>query len=301
MKQRDLWRVSVVTQPAAEDFVLQLLESRFREPGNVYQDFDTGRTTVTVYLAAPPRNWPKHKAALEEAFDAGAREGHKCAPGEISLRRVRPSEWVDSWKRHCRPFEIGRALLVKPSWSRKQPKAGQAVIVIDPGLSFGTGQHPTTRFCLEQVVARRTSKPQTFLDIGTGTGVLAMAAARVGYHPVEAFDYDPESVRVSRQNLGNNQLTNKIKVWQQDLTKWPMRGIGPRDVVCANLLANLLLEERRRLVKSVRAGGFLVLAGILEAEFSRVATAYDAAGLKLVAAETQGEWRSGCFERGLRG
>ena len=107
----------------------------------------------------------------------------KIGAGKIEIAKVKREDWAESWKRHFHPIEIGKTLLVKPSWSKKRPAKNQAVVILDPGLSFGTGQHPTTSFCLHQIArGRKNGTPRpSFLDIGTGSGILAIAAAKLGY------------------------------------------------------------------------------------------------------------------------
>jgi ribosomal protein L11 methyltransferase len=133
------------------------------------------------------------------------------------------------------------------------------------------------------------------LDIGTGSGILAIAAAKLGYQPVRAFDFDPESVRVARANARVNQVQAKIKITRDDATKLPLRPPRRYDLVCANLISNLLIAERRRIVAQLNRGGNLVLAGILKSEFAQVQSAFEEQGLKLVAAKNEKEWRSGSF------
>jgi ribosomal protein L11 methyltransferase len=169
--------------------------------------------------------------------------------------------------------------------------------LLDPGLSFGTGQHPTTAFCLKQLVARRRwSKPQSLLDIGTGSGILAIAAARLGYKPVHAFDLDPEAVRTARANARQNGLGRRIHFSQQDVTKL-CRTDQNCAVICANVLTNVLLAECSRIVDWLAPRGVLILAGILKEEFAQIQRAYEAYGLRLIAAKTEKEWRSASFMR----
>ncbi len=137
---------------------------------------------------------------------------------------------------------------------------------------------------------------KSFLDIGTGSGILAIAAAKLGYKPVHAFDFDPEAVRVARANARVNQVGRKIKIARGDVTKLPLRPARKFDLVCANLISNLLIAERRRIVAQLNPGGTLVLAGILKSEFAQVQKAFEALGLKLVAAKSEKEWRSGSFQ-----
>lgn len=167
-------------------------------------------------------------------------------------------------------------------------------MILDPGLSFGTGQHPTTAFCLEEIVRCRKSGRQSFLDIGTGSGILAIAAAKLGYAPVHAFDFDPEAVRIARANAHANGV--KIRIVRGDAAKLPLRPKRTFDVVCANLISTLLIAERKRIAAQVSRDGVLVLAGILRSEFPEVRRAFTALGLKPAAAAGKNEWRSGSFQ-----
>jgi ribosomal protein L11 methyltransferase len=217
-------------------------------------------------------------------------------PLKVTLRKVQPRDWSESWKRHFKPMEFGKALLVKPTWSRKRPSTGQQLVLLDPGLSFGTGQHATTRFCLESLVSvRKSAAAQSFCDMGTGSGILAIAAVKLGYEPVDAFDFDPDCVRIAHENSELNQVVGRLQIEQADLTKLPKKGRRQYDVVCANLIYDLLLAEQARILARLKPGGYLVLAGILATQFNAVAKAYRAAGLRLVADKTEREWRSGLF------
>jgi ribosomal protein L11 methyltransferase len=211
--------------------------------------------------------------------------------------RLAGRDWRHSWKRHFRPISIGTRLLLRPSWSRRRAKPGQAVVVLDPGLSFGTGQHPTTSFCLRELVRlRRAVVRQSFLDLGTGSGILAIAAAKLGYAPIGALDNDPECVRVTRRNAARNRVADRLEVRQADVTRLPRRPPArPRDVVCANLLAPLLIETAPAIMAQVRPGGFLVVAGILKREFGDVARALEAVGGVLAAERIEGDWHSASY------
>jgi len=137
----------------------------------------------------------------------------------------------------------------------------------------------------------------SFLDMGTGSGILAIAAAKLGCQPVEAFDYDPESVRVARENARRNRVEPRILLKRADLTKLPRRAGRQFDLVCANLISNLLMAEREKIVSRVAAGGTLVLAGILATEFPQVCRSFEAMGMKLVRQRMEREWASGAFVR----
>lgn len=298
MKRRLLWKVSIATSAEAEEAVAVMLAEALGQPASSYTDFETGQTSVTVYLQGQPTPSRSWRANLRERLKRARAVGLNIGPGRISLARVRWEDWAESWKRHFQPINVGSALMVKPSWSRLKPRRGQAVIVLDPGLSFGTGQHPTTAFCLQQVVqCRRPTEAQSLLDIGTGSGILALAAARLGYAPVHAFDLDPNAIRIARANARQNGLAGRIRFSWQDLAKLSTHRTRKYSIVCANLLSSLLLAQRKRIVARLQPGGVLLVAGILKGEFAVVQAGYEAVGLHLAASQIRGEWRSGAFSK----
>jgi ribosomal protein L11 methyltransferase len=297
----DLLKVAVTVPVEAEEPVAALLERLFGQAPALYTDEETLRTEVSVFLEAARPFSARRRARLGRALERLHAAGLLPRRVRVRLRRVPHRNWAEAWKRHFRPLEVARRLLVLPTWSRRRARPGQVEVRLDPGLSFGTGQHPTTAFCLEEIVrlapAPRGGPPRALLDIGTGSGVLALAAAKLGYAPVEAFDFDPAAVRAARANAALNGLAGRIRIARRDLRRLPPRPARQFDVVCANLLADLLLAERDRLTARVAPGGTLVLAGILAAEFREVRAAYAMAGWRVVRARTAGEWRSGSFQR----
>jgi ribosomal protein L11 methyltransferase len=133
------------------------------------------------------------------------------------------------------------------------------------------------------------------LDIGTGSGILAIAAAKLGYRPLRAFDFDAEAVRIARTNARINHVQAKLKIKHADVSQLPMPSARKYDLICANLISNLLIAERRRIAAQLNHGGTLVLAGILESEFREVEAAFEKLRLKLVSRKTEMEWQSGSF------
>jgi ribosomal protein L11 methyltransferase len=297
VKRKPLWKLAIVTSPEAEEAVTELLQQHTEQPAISYTDVETRKTTVASYLPARP-NWRVLREALKSGLANIRACGLRVAPETLSLRSVRREDWAESWKRHFKALEIGSELLIKPSWINRKPRNGQAVVVLDPGLSFGTGQHPTTSFCLRQLTSirrRSSSQPRSFLDIGTGSGILAIAAARLGYSPIEAFDFDPEAVRVANDNARKNRVSKQVDVQRADLTRLPRRSRQKYDVICANLISTLLIGECERIVNRLKSDGVLIVAGILATEFQFVERAFKRARLKLIASRTEKEWRSGAF------
>ena len=291
-----LWKISVTTSAEAEEAVGQLLEKIFAQPATVYVDAKTQRTAISVY-APRAASW---SAAKRATLRAGLKEltahGLNVGRGEITAKKIRQEQWAESWKKHFKPVEIAPALLLKPSWSRRRAKKNQAMIVLDPGLSFGTGQHPTTRFCLEQIVAgRKVNQAQSFLDIGAGSGILAIAAAKLGYRPVVGIDCDPDAVRIARANARENGVIETIRLIRQDVVRRPLDRGRQYDLICANLIFDLLLSQKQRIVSRLKPGGVLVLAGILRSQFPQVRAAYGKCGLRMTAFKAEKEWASGAF------
>jgi ribosomal protein L11 methyltransferase len=294
--RKPLWKISVATTLEAEDAIAEILGELFGCPVSSFFDLEKKTNRVTAFL--PHKVEPQSLKDLRHGLNRVKDCGLDIGPGRISITRVRREDWAESWKRHFKPIEIGGALLVKPSWSKKRPRRGHAVVILDPGLSFGTGQHPATAYCLEEVVRNSRIKRengQSFLDIGTGSSILAIAAAKLGYTPVCAIDFDPEAVRVARANARANGVLKKIKIAHSDAAKLPIRPKKRFNLICANLISDLLVKERERIIAQLSPGSVLVVAGILRTEFSEVRRAYEKWGLKLISTRSKKEWQSGSF------
>ncbi|HNQ88488.1 MAG TPA: 50S ribosomal protein L11 methyltransferase [Verrucomicrobiota bacterium] len=291
-----LTQISLNVLAEAEEAVADLFERVLNQPPVLYTDNETQVTTVSAFLQAPQRWTPD----LERRIRLGIREirtfGLAVGHGRLRVRRLPPTEWAQAWKRHFKPFTVGNRLLIRPSWSQRSPRRGQAVVELDPGLSFGTGHHPTTLFCLRQLVARLSPDSKlSLLDVGSGSGILAIAGAKLGYHPIVAFDIDPVAVRVARANARRNRVLHRISLSQADLSRMPAPSGAPFDVLCANLLAELLIQERHRLARWIKPHGHLLLAGILTRQYPDVQRAFAQIQFRPTAVERVKEWTSAAF------
>ena len=297
MKRKSLWKISIATTPEAEDAVAEMFGALLSRAAVSYHNLETGVTTITVYRESKPA------AEVRKTITAGLARiqgcGLKVGPCKITTAKIRREDWAESWKRHFKPIEISDALLLKPSWSKRRPRKNQSVVVLDPGLSFGTGQHPTTAFCLREIARRRKiGTCQSFLDIGSGSGILAIAAAKLGYKPVHAFDFDANAIQIARVNARKNNVAGKIRFWRGDVSRLPLRPARKFDLICANLISDLLTTERQRIAAQLNCDGTLVLAGILKSEFQKLQSAFEQLGLKLLSSKIEKEWRSGSFRSG---
>lgn len=293
-----MWKIQVNTTTEAAEAVAEALERALGVPPVIESRPGNPAVCVAAYLAGLPSNWPATRRALGRALARIRDCGLDVGGGQIRRRFLRKQDWAEAWKHHFKPLRIGRALLIRPSWSPARPAPGQAEVVLDPGLSFGTGHHPTTQWCLRELVrVRKKGHAQGFLDIGTGSGILAIAAAKLGYEPVVALDADAQAVKVARANARANGVATAVRILHADLGRLPLRPARRFEVVCANLTTPLLLRERRRIVAHLQSDGVLVLAGILHSEFASVLRAYGESGLRLSRTQLRGEWQSGTFTR----
>lgn len=290
-----LWQVSVLTTAEAEEATIEALATEFGVPASCYTDSETHIAQVSAYLETKPATLETSLKAIRRKLRIAKQSGLNIGAAKVECRALKRENWAESWKRHFKPLSIGGALLLKPSWSPRKPKPGQKVIVLDPGLSFGTGHHATTSFCLREVVRFCQRGGGSFLDIGTGSGILAIAAAKLGAKPLEAFDFDPEAVRVAQENAKRNQVAGRLSLRRYDVTRISRKPKQQFDLVCANLISNLLMQEHERIIAQVAPTGTLVLAGILQTEFESVQKCFEARGLKLVRRRDEKEWSSGAF------
>jgi len=221
------------------------------------------------------------------------------ALAEPVVRAVADADWRDSYKAHFHAWQFDRLHWV-PVWEREKFSLppGDAVLWLDPGLAFGTGNHETTRLCVERLVTRAAAHGTAgrVIDAGCGSGILALSAALLGFGDITGFDSDPEAVRVSEENAVLNRLAGRVKFFAGDLA----RGLAgpPSGVVLANIQADVLMRFARELVAAVAPGGALVLSGILAAERDQVAQAFAGAAPGWTAdSRVMGEWSDVLLER----
>ena len=259
-------------------------------------DRETCRVWHTVYATSPEAR--DEALARVRAELPGWREIGVETGGEETFD-LRREEWAEAWKKFFRPIEISQRLLVRPEWLDDRPKPGQKLLTVDPGMSFGTGQHPTTLFCL-QTIDRLSLDPgvKSLLDAGCGSGILAIAGAMLGYAPVDAFDFDPDAVKSAAENLARNRISSVVPT-VADANDYPGRPDG-YDLVCANILGHLLRAFKVRISSWVKPGKYLCLAGILNREFDAVSADYAELGFEELERSTLKEWTSGLFRKTVK-
>ena len=219
---------------------------------------------------------------------SGRHPGFTPLPPELST--VCTEDWSTSWKANFKPLRVGRRLLIVPSWEDANPGCEDIVLRIDPGMAFGTGGHETTRLCLELLENIMDTMPvmhsPTVLDVGTGSGILAMAAVKLGAQRVCALDTDPQAIEVAQENLAANSLLEQVECSTTPLESQA----GSFDVILANILAEELVRLASSLTERLAAGGSLVLSGILTNKEQLVRDGFASQPLKHCATISQGEW-----------
>lgn len=199
--------------------------------------------------------------------------------GELTITERAEEDWANAWKAHYYTHRIGERVTVRPPWheSETEPAPDQVMIVLDPGMAFGTGLHPSTRLCvlaLEQELRLGT----TVLDVGTGSGILAIAAAKLGAAGIDAVDIEPVAVRSTRENAELNGVADHIRVEQGSVGP-DAPFTGTYDLVLANIIARILIELADDLARAVAPGGTLALSGIIGMREPVVRRAFDTTGL----------------------
>jgi ribosomal protein L11 methyltransferase len=216
--------------------------------------------------------------AKVRAYLDGLRELGFEPPTDVSVVPLADENWADAWRAHFRPRLVGRRLLILPPWETP-PQNGRMVITIDPGRAFGTGHHGSTLGCLEalEAVIERDS-PSRMIDLGTGSGILAIAAARLGVRAVLAVDDDPDAVAAAVANVARNHVADRIRCVLADATRFDE---APAPLVVANLLTAAHRRLGARYARALQPGGTLLLGGILDGEGPDVAAGLGDHGLGL--------------------
>ncbi len=216
--------------------------------------------------------------------------------GDLAARVVREDDWANAWKAHFPVLRVGRRIVIRPTWRRHRRLPDDVVLALDPGMAFGTGLHPTTRLCLAAIesladrgvltASGAGGGPARVLDVGSGSGILSIAAGLLGAGSVLAVDVDPIAVEASAANAARNKLARVITSREGSAPS----GDGPFDVVLANLIASLLVRLADGLVEDLRPGGTLLASGIFENREADVVEAFTARGLRVVNRWSEGEW-----------
>ncbi len=196
-------------------------------------------------------------------------------------------DWLSKWKEHIKPIRVSNSLIIKPTWKKVERKPGRIIIEIDPGMAFGTGSHASTMMCLKAAGKLANAiKRNSVLDVGTGSGILAIAAAKLGAENAVGLDIDPEAIKVAKKNIRLNKVSSIVK-----LTGKPLEKIKNRfSIIFANIIAEELIKIAGHLKARIMDNGFLILSGVLKDRVREVEVVYKRLGFKPFKTYSRGEW-----------
>ena len=285
--QMEWLEVSVAVEPEAAEAVAEVF-SRYA-PQGVVIDLGTGdeaaarQVTVKAYLAVDDDIAGRRQKVEEALWHL-----HHIWPviPEPAFTPILDQDWTAGWKESIPVLHLGRRVVIKPSWREYTAQPDELLLEMDPGLAFGTGLHPTTQLCVE-ALEDLMQPGMRVLDLGTGTGILALIAAKLGAADILAVDNDVNAVAVARRNARANDAAHQIRVVHGSLAE-----VGePYDLVVANILAHIIIDMASSgLDTRIRRGGMLVTSGILAEQADEVAAALAVHGLSVVERRQRDEW-----------
>lgn len=242
--------------------------------------------SISGYLVEVP--------GVETQTDALKGELLRLGVERVEIEVVPDEDWSELWKAHFKPIKVGKNVMIRPTWEAA-PEIGDGIeIVLDPGQAFGTGDHPTTRMCLELLEAEIEShRPTAVFDLGTGSGILAILAKRMGVPEVFATDIDPISVEVARANAALNQVEFQVEV-ANGLDSVPAR---TWPLVISNIISATLIRFAPEMALRVEPGGRWIVSGVIRDNWDGVRLAAENAGFQLITHQTEGDWVAAVFTR----
>jgi len=260
--------------------------SRFAPQGVVIEagpeGIGPGEVTVYAYLRKDEHIQRTRRRVEEALWHLG-----QISPlPEPSFRSVAESDWAEEWKKNLRVLQVGQRIVIRPSWLSYRPTGDQVVIDLDPGMAFGTGLHPTTQMCL--IALEKWVRPETtLLDLGTGSGILAIAGAKLGATSVLALDNDPQAARIARQNVHLNKVGQRVQVDTGSLSQ----AGGTYDLVVVNIVAKVLTTMiQSGLAERLSQESVLILTGIIDDQEKEILSALEHVGLVCVGRQQVDDW-----------
>lgn len=251
---------------------------------DVRQKYETEYATLQAYYP-PETDIPETVKTIEDGIKS--LEGLTDISGlEISYKEVREQDWENEWKKYYKPVPVGKRIIIKPQWEEIDDTGRDVVIELDPGMAFGTGTHETTRMCLA-LLEEFVTPESTLLDIGTGSGILSVGAAKLGCGKIVASDIDSVAVKVAKENAELNGVADKIDIRCCDLTT----GIsGKYSIVVANIIADAVIMLSESAANFMADGGVYITSGIIEHRIDDVKEALTKYGFSIDRVVREGEW-----------
>lgn len=263
-----------------------------REQGPLTWDFadinvleHKGKVAVVKAYFAEEDNIEEILGYVNEKLVELKEMGIDLGEAKVEHEKMYEEDWANTWKQYYKPSKVGEKIVVKPIWEEYEQKEGELVVNLDPGMAFGTGTHETTRMCI-QALEKYVKEESTVFDVGCGSGILAIAAAKLGAKLAVGVDLDPVAVESSIENVGYNNLNN-IEILHGNLVEVID---GKADIVVANILAEIiciLTDDVKRVMKD---GGVFITSGIIHDRVDMVCEKLEATGFEVIEKNRDGEW-----------
>lgn len=249
---------------------------------------EADKTVATVSIFVPEeKSCSDYVAFLRERFTAEALDV------QLSLVGINEEDWANEWKKYYRPIKTGNQIVIVPMWQQYMPADGELIVKMDPGMAFGTGTHETTRLCAS-MLEKHLKPGDRMLDVGTGSGILAVCASKLGASQINAYDIDPVAVRVARENATANDCHN-IACEVSDLLASVSLDEGPYDIACANIVAEIIIRMAPDISRYLKKGALLITSGIIDRYADDVISAMEASGLSLYDRVSENGWHAIVF------
>ena len=218
-----------------------------------------------------------------------------CVPAEVEIIGVHESDWADSWKQYYKPIKTGKRIVIVPVWEKYDPEEGELCVLMDPGMAFGTGTHETTRLCAT-LLEKHQKAGDNMLDVGCGSGILAICAAKLGADQCFACDIDENAVRVAKENTVLNSTPN-VKVAVSDLLKQAEKVEGGYDICCANIVADIIIRLAPDIGDFIAPDGVIIVSGIITERADETIAALNANGWELFDEMRENGWFAGVLRK----
>ncbi len=250
---------------------------------------DKERVSVSVFISEE-KNYAEAVTFIRDRF------GLLGLDVETEVIGVDEADWADSWKQYYKPVKCGQHIVIVPLWEKYEAKDDDVIIKMDPGMAFGTGTHETTRLCLA-MMEKYMTPGMTVMDMGTGSGILSIYAAKSGAKKVDAYDIDPVAVKVAKENFKENLVDDKIFCDVSDLMANADKTREKYDFVCANIVADIVIRLSECLGDYVKQGGLCAVSGIIETQAERVKKFVTEKGFVLIDESKENDWCAFVFKK----
>ncbi|MDO5478927.1 MAG: 50S ribosomal protein L11 methyltransferase [Clostridia bacterium] len=270
-----------------EDFMKQNLRAWDIVDEELMSSMMSQETQISFYL----ENDEKKDATVAEVIKTAKKLSEEGAFGRMKVEEslVKEEDWANNWKKYYKPLRIGEHIVIKPTWENAELEANDVVVELDPGMAFGTGSHASTHMCLE-FLEKTIQKGDKVLDIGTGSGILGIAALKLGAKSVTAVDIDPLAVKIAKENAALNGFEEpEFTVFEGDLAD---KVTGEYDVVIANIVADIICELSKNVGKYIKADGKFITSGIIEFKADNVRNALKENGIIIREEKNKKDWNS---------